>query len=99
MYEIGQQVVCVKTHSQGIVKEGQVHSIKRIALCSCGYISLDVGITFNDGNLMVCTCGKKESINGTWWLGAKLFRPLDDLYNTKIEELMNEVNEKKPFEV
>ena len=99
MYKIGQQVVCVKTHSMGVTVEGQVYEVKGLHLCTCGYLSLDVGIKGKSTSPVLCHCGKLEYLGTVWLQGAKRFRPLDDLYNTEIEELMNEVNEKQPFEV
>ena len=106
MYEIRQQVVCVKTHSMGAVKEGDIKQIKSIMIGCCGDLVLDVGVSnrrVSDiplGAACWC-CNSKHTLieDGIWWISATLFRPLDDLYNTEIEELMNEVNEKQPFEV
>jgi len=112
MYEIGQKVVCVKTHSMGAVKEGVIYTAKAFKIDCCnGEVVVDVGIddpikTTTDGEIAIigdtyiCTgCEKIVPYDGKWWISATLFRPLDDLYNTEIEELMNEVNEKQPFEV
>lgn len=112
MYEIGQQVVCVKTHSKGVVKEGVIYTAKAFKIDCCnGEVVVDVGIddsikTTTDGSLAIigeryrcAQCGKINPHDGIWWMCLSLFRPLDDLYNTEIEELMNEVNEKQPFEV
>ena len=112
MYEIGQQVVCVKTHSKGVVKKGEIYTIKAFKVDCCdGGVVVDVGIkrdmqTTTDGELAIigevyrCKfCKKIETYDGIWWICLSLFRPLDDLYNTEIEELMNEVNERQPFEI
>jgi len=101
MYEIGQQVVCVKSHSQGRVKEGEIFTIKDLRLCKCcKYLEIDIGLKYNGNPMQVCTpCRHLDFKNGVQWTGHELFRPIDDLYNTEIEELMNEVNEKQPFEV
>lgn len=99
MYEIGQQVVCVKTHSQGVVKEGQIYPLKGMRIGCCGQLLLDIGITPLYEYNVCGECRKSYKNTDAWWLSAELFRPLDDLYNTEIEELMNEVNERQPFEI
>jgi len=111
MYEIGQQVVCVKTHSMGVVKEGNTYTIRGMKVYCDGRLVLDVGIPSCNkswtsginkpiGQKYLCNrCNKVHVSDGIWWINAVNFRPLDDLYNTEIEELMNEVNEKQPFEV
>lgn len=96
----------MKTHSQGAVKEGDIHTVKGLKMGCCGKLCVDVGIKhpnekgFEIGELRKFTsCGHIEAFDGKWWVYASLFRPLDDLYNTEIEELMNEVNERQPFEI
>ena len=100
--EIGMKLICVKTHSKGYVKEGEMHVVKDLKLCvSCKMLAVDVGIKgVADIVHTRCNCGHREhQPNKTVWFSHALFRPLDDLYNTEIEELMNEVNEKQPFEL
>lgn len=106
--EIGMTVVCIKTHSQGAVKEGDVRKIKGMRINCCGNLVLDVGIIADTTRFNYLTIGERyyctskrhlETFDGIWWINNLLFRPLEDLYNTEIEELMNEVNEKQPFEV
>ena len=106
MYKIGMTVVCVKNHSQGAVKEGEIKEIFAIDIDCCGNLVLDVGVSNRSisdipiGVKVYCNKGKHTVVeDGIWWLSAALFRPLDDLYNTEINELMEEVNEKQPFEL
>ena len=97
MFEVGQKVVCIKTHSRGIVKEGELHTVKgmKIRKC-CGALLLDVGIMAQH-NIDTCSCGhREENSDGIYWINSILFRPLDDLFNEEIEELMNEIEELCP---
>lgn len=86
-FYIGQDVVCVKTHSRSIVKEGEVYTIKSLrSCCSCVPVMIDVGKTKQE--YVTNGCGKCCYIlppSTTLWLGAALFKPLDSL--TNIEEL------------
>ena len=99
MYEIGQKVVCVKTHSQGVVKEGEVYPLKNIHFSSCcNDLLLDVGMKIDIGDKLRCTCGQLyKSETNTYWLSAHLFRPLDDMYNEEIEELTEVLSEPVTF--
>jgi len=97
MYEIGQKIVCVKTHSQGVVKEGQLFVVKNLRLCvNCKVLDIDVGIRLE--SRMACSCGCVTFCQA-WWLHHFLFKPLDELFNEEIAELMTEINEKAPFEL
>lgn len=100
MYEIGQKVVCVQTSRNGVVKEGGVYQIQSFQICEgCGGLGINVG-TKPLVRLTKCnTCSFIWENNGVAYFDASIFRPLDDLYNTEIEELMNEVNERVPFEL
>lgn len=97
MFEIGQKVVCVKTHSQGIVKEGELYTVQGMKTNPCCEdLVLDIGL-FAKSNMSMCCCGHRErNSDGIYWLSQKLFRPLDDLFNEEIEELMNEIEELCP---
>lgn len=96
MFEIGQKVVCIKTHSEGVVKEGEVYTVQgmKVSKC-CGCLDIDVGIK-TDIQYTLCACGGVEDANSIHWLHSTLFRPLDDLFNEEIEELMNEIEELCP---
>ena len=91
---IGQDVVCIKTHSKGIVKEGEIFNIIGLQKICCG-INLDVGIK-TDFDAINCGCGKYQIANGVYWLGEVLFSPLDSL--TDISEI-DEVLSKPVFEI
>jgi len=43
MWHIGQDIVCIKSHSHGAVKEGDVYVIQGLKQ-SCCMVSIDVGI-------------------------------------------------------
>lgn len=103
MYEINQKIVCVATHSRRVVKEGEIYTIKGMKISCCGTLVLDVGIVVTNQIGREVWCGGDGThriiSDGIWWINASLFRPLDDLYNTEINELMEEVNQKQPFEL
>ena len=45
-WRIGQDIVCVKTHPKGVVKEGELYTIKalRTTTCKCSEVEIDVGV-------------------------------------------------------
>jgi hypothetical protein len=103
MFEIGQKVMCVKSHSKGVVKEGEIYTVSDFKVDCCKNFVLDVGIRIRKhpaDELVYCiNCKHLMYDDGIWWIGYRLFKPLDDLYNEEIEELMQEVYEKQPFEL
>lgn len=96
---IGQDIVCVKTHSRGVVKEGNVYTIKSLkdSECKCGGVLIHVGVSATTKNSECIKCGHFSPNNGQWWLKEFLFSPLDELAN--IDELNEVLETTKPFEV
>lgn len=88
MFYIGQDVVCIKTHSMGIVKEGDVYNIKELRKGCCD-VQIHVGL-LTDTKYTRCFCGKLELGNGIIWFSESLFKPLDEL--SDISELLEVLN-------
>jgi len=100
-FHIGQDVVCIQSHKQGIVKEGIIYTIKALqsSNCNCNDIELDLGYKWDYGiGLYYCSeCGcTMRKYSNTAWLSSDLFAPLDEL--TDISELQ-EVLEQPLFQV
>lgn len=105
-FRINEEVVCVKTHPDGVVKEGLTYTIRAIKKeeCSCGYIVVDVGVVNNEdiGNRLICqVCGAYDGINqGVWWFDHKRFAPLQtQSEEADMNEALQEVFERELFEV
>lgn len=95
MFEVGQKVVCIKSHSQGVVIEGKIYTIFGLKPCtSCKLLRLDVGVsTPRDG---ICSCGTKHDQNGIHWIASQLFRPLDDEFATSVlENILEQIKEEQ----
>ena len=88
---IGQDVVCIKNHSQGIVKEGDVFTLQGIRKVCC-QIELDVGLTSTYLLEQCRTCQKITKKDGAChWFADKIFAPLDSITDiSEIEELLKE---------
>lgn len=92
-YTIGDDIVCVKTHSQGIVKEGEVYKCLglTIASCSCKKYLVDIGETSTNGCTLYRPCKEISTTDGIIWINATMFRKLDTLINIdEITELLEE---------
>jgi hypothetical protein len=85
---IGQEIVCIKTHSQGAVKSGEIYTIKALSSCKCNLIMIDVGIKSIDGKYGRCAlCGIIYPLFDAWLISERLFAPLE--YNQEeIEKLL-----------
>lgn len=79
MFEVGKKIICVKTHSQGVVKRGQVFELLAIKKNKCcGNVSFDIGIPSATVNSMCRMCYTTYVNNGTMWVCHTLFAPYDD---------------------
>lgn len=86
---IGQDIVCVKSHSQDVVKEGDIHVVHGLKQGCCA-IYIDVGISIKS-KFIRCICGSMVVSNGIHWIGETLFAPLDSLVSLEeIEEVLSE---------
>ena len=84
MWHIGQDIVCIKSHSKGLVKEGDVFTIKGIRGLCCETV-FDIG-KHTDCIFGLCECGELWDTHLIAWFNAKLFKPLDEL--SDISELL-----------
>ncbi len=93
MFEVGKKVICVKSHSNGKVKKGQVfelHGIRK-SVCNCkGECMLDIGMRGDYGTISCNACGVRVyERHSIFWFSSTLFAPYDDsLSETTVEELL-----------
>lgn len=97
-WHIGQDIVCIKTHSKGYSKEGNVYTVKSLRKRCC-HVQIDIGEKVPDRTgsgkwTTTCSGCKSEIDNGTdntAWLSERLFAPLDTLTDiTEIEEILKQ---------
>ena len=96
-FRIGQEVVCIKDHSQGIIKKGQTFIIKDIWLRECcGYLVVDIGIKSNKGGCK-CKCGQAYSLfSNIWWISAKLLSPIEKSFGEQVlENILEQIKEEE----
>lgn len=86
---IGQDIVCIKTHSRGLIKEGDIFNIK--ALMNCCQVSIDIGVLSPNGLTHCSSCKKIFYPYPYHWFSERLFAPLDTLTDiSEIQEILNQ---------
>lgn len=93
---IGQDIVCIKTHSKGFVTKDKVYTIKSLKQ-SCCHINIDVGLIAPNKALNYytdCKACNTISSNGSspiLWFHEGLFVPLNSLVDiSEIEEILSQ---------
>ncbi len=92
-YTIGDDIVCIKTHSQGVVKEGEVFKCKSLKenFCNCQGCLVDIGIKPTSTQFRCLKCMITVMSDSIRWFPSSIFRKLDTLVNIdEIHELLNE---------
>ncbi len=94
LFEIGQEIVCVDASTTLGVKapliEGNQYTVKGFFGCTCGCISVDVGIRSFSGTLVCTKCSTRHETNDAWYFKQSRFAPLSHTDN--VNELMEEVS-------
>lgn len=82
-WHIGQEIVAIMTHNDGLYKRGQDFIIKGLSpsTCKCNYVLIDVGIPYDYekwlGRMMCSQCWCPYNVNGYYLFHEKGFAPLD----------------------
>ena len=96
MFYKGQKVVCIKGKYSACgarLVEDQIYVVKNKWSCKCNEL-LDVGIKIFT-NVTCFKCNTLLSTDGTWWLYANRFVPLDEYQNAdeNLRKLLKEIEE------
>lgn len=99
MFRVGQEVVCIKDHSQGVIKKGQTFIIKSIIHSSCNCVSVDIGLNTTN-KLSRCTCGNSTfHSNGIWWISTTILAPVEDNFaDNVLENIKKQIEEEQLIE-
>ena len=86
------EVICIKTHSQGVVKEGNIyHVLSTINVeCKCGpKVLYNVGVVGNPKAYSKCgTCGTRRFLDSPmFWVSSTLFAEPADI--SELVEILN----------
>lgn len=96
MFYIGQEVVAIKDHSQGLFKKGDEFIIKDLqkADCKCSHYIVDIGMTTYAEYGHCGQCNTSISIkNNTAWFNDICFAPKIDLSEFTSESLIEELEQ------
>lgn len=87
---IGQPIVAIENSPNNEIIKGKEYIIKGLGIeCSCGVITIDVGISMcNNTSTAICVCGKRNP-NKIQGFAETRFAPLD----VNISELTNILSE------
>lgn len=104
MFKVGQKVICIKQHSQGILTVGAEYIIQDINKCvTCPMVALYVGIHHEKSKDGVwCNCGTTTDVGwgGPWFIYSGLFdlpksnyaeETLKDIRILQLEEELTEL--------
>lgn len=93
---VNQDIVCIETHPNGFVKEGEVYTIESLRASCCG-VDIHIGKYDDEGYdiyTTVCSiCGgeRSEWKSNIIWLGEHRFASLDTLTDiSEIEEILSQ---------
>jgi hypothetical protein len=89
---IGQEIVCIKSHTKNIVIKGKTYTIRRISPGPCRHstVILDVGFKTKEGYSSCNKClVRMKDEQKAYWLSETLFAPIE-YDNKSIEELLTE---------
>jgi len=86
------EVICIKTHSRGVVIEGNTYYVLSTmnVVCQCGpQVLYNVGIVGDPKAYTKClTCGTRRLINSPmYWINSKLFADVADI--SELKEILN----------
>lgn len=78
-FYVGQKVVCVRAHSEGVLIVNRTYTVTAVTEpCSCGPL-ITVGITAYSYFGICRHCGRMCRGGPEWEFSISLFRPLDEL--------------------
>ena len=67
------ELLCIQTHSKGIVKAGLTYNAINKRICSCGMAQYDVGIKYPHKNYLCNKCGLISNGGEIAWMSSRLF--------------------------
>ncbi len=81
MFQVGQEIIAIRSHIQNYFKKGDIFLVKgvRDCGCSCNDFLVDIGYRIKDNYQ---TCGKCHEVffhrDNIGWVGNKYFVPVEE---------------------
>lgn len=99
-WHIGQRIVAVKDHSQGVFKKGDEFTIKGLkkSNCKCNAVFIDIGMR-NPGYINCNVCDTIGDYDIVRWFHEVIFQPLDELSDYTTESLIEEIEITNPVNI
>lgn len=92
-FYIGQKIVAIKDHSQGIFKKGDEFTVLAVrdALCKCNTYDIHIGVLDYTALFEECVnrCYKKYRNDCYWWMDGSMFTPIE-LSTTTFEDVIKQ---------
>lgn len=88
---VGQEVVCVLDHSQGLFKKGQEFVVFGVMLGCCEWeVNIGIKNRRSIGSITLCGCCGKSSYwtDDIWWLSSSCFAPKDQFKAISFTKVM-----------
>ncbi len=90
-FSIGQEVVCIKTHSENEITKGDEFIVLGMKQCpDCKMWWVDVGRTNPFPKMSICGCGRPDEREIISWFGAPLFAPITRARTVYVAEYIKE---------
>lgn len=91
MFEVGKKVICIKSHSDGHYKKGEVYPLDAIKK-GCSHYPVLLSIRIRINGFVVCESCSSNFGCDTHWANASNFAPYDDsLSDHTIESILEEI--------
>lgn len=90
-FYVGQRVVAITSHSQGVIKKGEEFIIRaNKKFDCCGIWCVDIGQQPTTV-LLDCNCGQTHHQDKVRWFGASLFVPIHENFQSiTLEKILEE---------
>lgn len=103
MFYIGQKIVAIRNHSQGVFKEGDEFTVLNVmeAYCKCTAQLVDIGFSLQ-GRLYCNKCRLDGGYSNIHFFGSENFAPLENYSNSfsiamELVQEMEQVDKQKVF--
>lgn len=89
--KVGDKVIAIRTHSQGAFIKGQEYIIKDKTTCSCGKLSIFIGVMLKSYMMSSICRDCFSTYNGRkWWFCSTSFRKIEPKFTNEVTKELKE---------